>query len=151
MQVNRLAVRPQQPSESHLAQRERPSVSSLESDALAAPKVQAAPAMKKRQHKLGKPLSMANTIEAYHETELEGEDQNDDWIYGNIRSDQNTEITIASSRIASSHIASSHIASPCLPPATELISVPSPSPSLDLIQALDEDDIVDRLLYLSDN
>ncbi|KAF9412656.1 hypothetical protein BGZ94_000969 [Podila epigama] len=84
-------------------------------------------------HLLQLRMAMVNTIEAYHEMELPMEYQGTDWIYENSRGDH-AEVTIASSPVAS-------------PPATDIMSFASPSPSLDPIETLGEEDIVDRLLY----
>ncbi|KAG0002655.1 hypothetical protein BGZ65_002468 [Modicella reniformis] len=52
-------------------------------------------------HLLQLRLSMLNTIEAYRCTEEESEEQDNNWIYGNIHSGRDMETTLASSPIAS--------------------------------------------------
>jgi hypothetical protein len=84
---------------------------------------------------------MLNTIEAYRRTEQENEEQDNDWIYGNIHNDWNTETTLASS----------HIASPSSPHVTTFMLVEESSAQTpDPIQVMDGDDI-DHDLYSDDD
>lgn len=91
-------------------------------------------------------LSMLNTIEAYRHTEQESGEQDNNWIYGNVRDDWNTETTLASSPIISP------IASPSPPHVTTSMPVKESSARTpDPLQVMDGDDNDHYDLYSDDD
>ena len=82
---------------------------------------------------------MLRTIDAYYHTE---QDDDDNWVYGNARDGRDMEITLGSSPMASP----GPLGVTMFLPVEESSSVLSPDP----IQTLDEDDVVERLLYSDD-